>query len=268
MIMPTPIVSGSSRIQVRDSRNVEVVLPRAWTISPFNRPRLVTSVKLIGGDGEFQTKRDSFEPMSFNLSGYVYGDDANELRARVNTVLQHVPYGPWRVYPDGFSGRYVRAHVTSTNEEGMGKLEHARLTLGMTAFEPFFYAPASVDAPAINEVSGVTGQLQTVENSGSYLVRPFIIFTGRAGTSPRPRVDNLTTDQFIELDYTLGNGEVAIIDCERGRASIGGANALNALNAEFYYDPLELQPGNNNLQIGVDGGGDVRIDIEFTPRFL
>ena len=104
--------------------------------------------------------------------------------------------------------------------------------------------------------------------TGTWLSYPNIVITGPL---IRPRIQNLSTDELIDLDYTVESGEVVTIDLSYGNKSvesdihdnITGAVQSTSDLATFHIAPApEVADGANTINVaggGATGTTDVRL---------
>lgn len=92
--------------------------------------------------------------------------------------------------------------------------------------------------------AGGTGGTVSADNVGNFPTRPTITITGPCTT---PRVENVTTGEFISCDLTLASGDTLVIDMEARTVLAGGtASRYNTLvSGSTFWD---LDPGVSSLK--------------------
>lgn len=91
------------------------------------------------------------------------------------------------------------------------------------------------------------------------------------GPASRPRVDNLTTGQFIEVLQDLAAGQVLVINTTFGQKSVTvlpeGTNAMAWINLESEF--WSLVPGTNKVRYSaLSGGENAKVAVRWRPRFV
>ena len=157
-----------------------------------------------------------------------------------------------------------------------------QVTIDLIAFWPYWVSTT----PTIKSLNSFTGGFQepigtpfdfglateteTVVNGGDVPTPAVITFNG---SITNPRLDNLTTGEYISITKTLGSGEQLIITTGPGSPSVryihGGVND----NGFQYIDDdtifFMLQPGNNILDFSASAavGTDAAMTIEYYDQF-
>lgn len=105
-----------------------------------------------------------------------------------------------------------------------------------------------------------------ITNQGDVPTPVSIIFQGPAN---KPRIDNESTGQFIEVNQELFEGDELIINTEFGRkkVEINGESAWNAINIESEFWNLEV--GENDISYTAETGiGTARCLVQWRNRFV
>lgn len=90
-----------------------------------------------------------------------------------------------------------------------------------------------------------TGGLVTAVNSGSYECPPVITFTGPC---LNPRVEQQTTGVTLQFNTQLVSGDVLVVDCWSGSATLNSTvSRLNALAPGSYPSAITVPPGSNTF---------------------
>ena len=144
----------------------------------------------------------------------------------------------------------------------------------MAGVVPMLTAPLSLflNADAAAGAAGLTGAYKvfreriTVVNDGDLDAGLVLTFTAK-GPVTNPRLDNLTTGQFIRVLCTLAQGDVLTVSTVRGRKRV----ELNGVNISQKKDPqssfFQLVRGKNVLRYAADENvtnlDDVRPSCDF-----
>ena len=169
--------------------------------------------------------------------------------------------------------------------------ETQSLAFRLIAYDPVWYSPLeSVEAssaelepwlvlpaafPIMFGVVNVLSETVVVINDGNWISHPTVVFTGPIES---PRVENITTDELLRLDYVVAAGEVVTIDTTPGVKTATnnlGDNLLGYLSSDsdlgtFHLDPSPLTPSGINeiyffgINLGVAG----QARIEWFNRYL
>lgn len=170
--------------------------------------------------------------------------------------------------------------------------------LRFTAFDPVIYDPTEVTVtvettvaeelvfPITFDVPGVVGArvafgrediniTQNVNYVGTWLSYPIIEITGPLDN---PRVDNLTTGEFVELDFNVPAGRVVTIDMRYGFKTVTddlGVNLIGTLTtdsdlATFHIAPNPEAPGGvNEIRFsGNNANANSQMVLRFFTRYF
>jgi len=140
------------------------------------------------------------------------------------------------------------------------------------AFDPIFFEPCYMSAtmtfepfdglifPVAEpiEFNGAGAETDFIVYDGTYKTHPYIVITGPASN---PVIENLTTDQRIELQYIIGTEEVVTIETGLGNFKVRTQDDVDLRGlVTIDTDPLfSLAPaptapgGRNSLSIAVEG---------------
>ena len=139
--------------------------------------------------------------------------------------------------------------------------------------EPWLVFPMAF--PIMFDIADALSEIVEAINSGNWISHPMIIFSG---PMEGPIVENLTTDEKLELIYAIGAGEVVTIDTTPGVKTVtnnSGDNLLGYLSSDsdlgtFHLDPSPLAPlGVNEIYFsGINLGGVGQARIEWYNRYL
>ena len=116
--------------------------------------------------------------------------------------------------------------------------------------------------------------LANMPNQGDVESGLTIIYTAKGGYVVNPKLVNNTTDQIVEVTYTLTDGSTMEICTEMGNQYItikshgNTYNGLRYLTKESDID-MVLYPGINKLDLyATEGMEYLQASTQFTPRFL
>lgn len=89
------------------------------------------------------------------------------------------------------------------------------------------------------------------------------------GTVVNPRMDNLTTGQYIKVNHTMAAGDVLIINTNRGETNItlNGQSVTNKKDRGSRY--FQMEKGDNVLKYGADDGYTyMNVYPRYRPEYL
>jgi len=169
--------------------------------------------------------------------------------------------------------------------------ETQRISLRLIAYDPVWYSPQQIVEisggeiepwlvfpmafPIMFNVADALSEIVNVVNSGNWISHPTVIFQG---PMEGPIVENLTTDEKLELKYAIIAGEIVTINTTPGVKTVtngSGDNLLGYLSSDsdlgtFHLDPSPLAPlGVNEIYFsGINLGGVGQARIEWYNRYL
>lgn len=159
----------------------------------------------------------------------------------------------------------------------------------LRAFEPFFYEktiseqmtewtggfefPFEIPIPDGMEFEQrVVVNQKTIYNDGDVPCPLRITFSGAC---KNPKVTNIGTGEFIEVDREMTANESLIIYTGYGNKSVQVESVDGTVQNAFNYISLDstffqLSPGDNNIKYEVDSstGSGIMVNMEYTPLFL
>jgi len=132
-------------------------------------------------------------------------------------------------------------------------------TLRLIAHDPVFYDPRTyslnmaasggaefpIEFPLEFPLAGLAA---FIDYDGTWLTYPTIVLTG---PMIDPAITNVTTDELLELDYTLASGEVVTFSLQYGSKTIVSSTAgsiIEHLTSDSNLATFHLQPGINEVQ--------------------
>jgi hypothetical protein len=212
---------------------------------------------------------------AWNWVGSNIGDPAAAFRANVDalaaaTTLQTIEL-PLSFRLPRFSGDRrinVRPRRRQLPVDITYALSNGRAILQFAATDPRIYADtlssATISLPTAgggrtynqtyNKTFGATstGGSATCTNAGNFPTRPVITITGpSSGTVDNPRLENVTTGEVLQINYSLAAGSTLVIDFDERTILEGGtASRYYALDSSSRW--WELQPGDNEIRFNAN----------------
>ena len=96
------------------------------------------------------------------------------------------------------------------------------------------------------------------------------VFTVRAkGEVVNPRLVNITTQDYMEFELTLQNGDTLVVDTtgEIPRASIGGKNKISSMTEDSSV--IKMPVGISDLSYSAESGlNSMEVQIDISPLLL
>ncbi len=203
------------------------------------------------------------EPRLINIVGSVAGDSVAELRGNLVKVFNPKLSGALTYTYDGYS--YLLSVQVETpplplsGEKNRGP-KFQRFTISLIAPDPLFYSPAVIHSLtasfAVNNAGDVATPVELmIEASGAAVVKP--------------KITNTDTGEYIELDYTIADGEEVYINTAFGKKEItlvsDDTNLFNKLTSASTM--FSLPVGTSNLTYTLTSGGRAG-ELRFYPRHL
>lgn len=203
--------------------------------------------------GEYYRHKDMIDRTFNPLLGPGVLTYTNDFTSRSITVLPTLPATP--LTRDGY-------HV---------------VTVELTAYDPFFYDPAENALKLGDYRGGLTfpmkfdpsirfaqkGDMANIEIVGDVESPLRAEFRGPA---VKPKLTNVTTGEFIEVDATLAAGDTLWINTAYGnktviihRADGTEENAYNLITVDSSF--MQLQRGQNRLEFTSEGSGDAGTEV-------
>lgn len=112
---------------------------------------------------------------------------------------------------------------------------------------PTSVAGAAFPAPFPISFGASSGGSATITNGGTYDAKPVFQFTGPL---IRPRVTNGSTGDFIQLNLTLGVGDVVTVDTQSKVVRLNGVNRNNTVDIGTTFFSLPSGPTTVQLTSG------------------
>ena len=97
------------------------------------------------------------------------------------------------------------------------------------------------------------GQMATnIDNMGEIDAYPIITITGK---TTNPKITNLTTNEFVELDRTTTSSDVLVIDMRERIITLNGVSIASSRTMDSTW--WKLAPGENKIVLESDSNTDV-----------
>lgn len=209
------------------------------------------------------------------LQGFYIGsscEEADELRLGLMTKL-HIRY-LYPVYITTFSGKhyFVEAYISdiksdiTNNRSGIFQVTLLcpdpiiydggdGLTQDSAWFEQVFYKedPGGFVIEYNVPVAWDAGQMATViQNYGEIDAYPIVTIIGKI---TNPKITNLTTNEFVELDRTTSAGDVLVIDMRERIITLNGVSIASSRTIDSTW--WKLTAGDNKIVLESDSSSDV-----------
>lgn len=213
----------------------------------FSHPDRVTQIeKLPRLDGAVQLS-DSWGAHKIKMSGYVKGDDRDDLAAQVASFKRSLARPLQRLVIDTLDDRGYYYVATCTNlsiaEEGGKTYKHVEWDAEFTCADPFRYDAAETVETGITLIDTST---MTITNDGDVQADPvYTITTGNAVTPITVTLTNKTTGARITPQVTILNSDRLVIDAPRLRVT------KNGIEVDFAGSFPRLAVGGNQLAVAI-----------------
>jgi len=118
----------------------------------------------------------------------------------------------------------------------------------------FFNAPFSVWSGGVALSYRLFNQELVLNNDGHAETGAYITFVAQRGTVTNPKIENLTTGEFVEVETEMAEGDILTVNTNQGqtRVELNGVNVSNLKNRDSRYFDLEL--GENVLKYSAENG--------------
>ena len=163
------------------------------------------------------------------------------------------------------------------SEDAVGKTQKA--SISFRAPDPYWQSVTESEAEIVTWIGGLTFPLVfpisfaqagakkiNVINGGDVETPVRVEITGPA---TNPRITNVTTGEFIQVDHNLGAGEVLTVTTDFGnkRVEIEGENKFHYINQETTF--FSLQAGDNIIEYTSEDVSDTaKVKISYCTRYL
>lgn len=238
-------------------------------------PIRTASGNYSGRDGGYVSQQ-FYASREIVLEGSVYEADkiGNEpLLGDLRNALRIREELPLYLIMDSGETYFTKVYVTDINQDFTDKIEQ-RFQISLIAPDIYFYK-TNPDDP---EYGWETTEIETIEGGGyifPYVLpvdwqpsaQPTIVNNPTANFLPmqivlegkytNPRINNLTTGQFIQINATTTAGDVIVIDTGERTVTLNGGSILPAKSGDW----LQLQPGDNTFDIVTDSGTDDHVGV-------
>lgn len=159
----------------------------------------------------------------------------------------------------------------------------------IAGYQPMFHFPIILREdlhnevpPALQKQRGVIfgkknkdTKVAIISNSGDVEVGMEIIIIATGGTVENPKIINISTGEFFEINKTMVNGEVIRINTELGKKGvIGSIDGGETFTNYFMYKSLDstwlvCRKGANSFEYeAVSGEDNLQIDVKYTSAYM
>lgn len=129
--------------------------------------------------------------------------------------------------------------------------------------DPFFFDPTQNSEP--KSFTGAVAADIAIENTGHIGAWPYITLNGPLTD---PKVQLVTTNEHVELDYAIGGGDHVDIDCEAGTVLENDTTDLIALGKLTKTSVLfDLPRGSHTIRLTC-ASGTTAMTFKWSSRFL
>ena len=255
------------------------------TIGGSSRFKLVPTINGLGkapirtGSGQFGGRDGGYVSSqyygmrSITIPGYYLGedcDDAEALRAQLNAIpiRKLLP-----IYVKTFTGHvyFTEGYINDLKNDIEASTEGA-FQIQLVCPDPYFYdagdgtdpdsgwieqeiykpGGGGYPTPYTLPVVWAAGQTPAqVDNTGDIYVYPQLVLNG---VYTNPRITNVTTGAFIELNVTTAPGQEIIIDMKNRTITLDGGSVASYRTDDSSW--WTLQPGVNVVLLDSDSGSD------------
>lgn len=242
-------------------------------ITGLGKPGIRMGSGLFGGRDGGYVSSQYYDMRIVNIPGHYLGDTCNqaqELRAALNAIpiRKMLP-----VYVTTFTGQkyYLEAYINDLKNDIEAETD-GEFNIQLVAPDPYLYDagdgtdPSSgwieqefykvggggYPTPYTLPVTWAPGQTPAqIDNDGDIYIYPQIILTG---VYTNPRITNVTTGAFIELNVTTAPGQVIVIDMKNRTITLDGGSVASYRTDDSTW--WALLPGANIVLLDSDSGGD------------
>ncbi len=163
---------------------------------------------------------------------------------------------------------FTKVHVVNINQDFTDKIEQ-QFEISLVAPDIYFYKVSPDDPdygwnttdiekiegggyefPYILPVEWQPSAQPTIVNNPTDNIMPIQIIL--EGKYTNPRVTNLTTGQYVEINATTTTGDVIVIDTGERTATLNGGSILPAKSGDW----IQIQPGDNSFDLMTGSGTD------------
>lgn len=209
------------------------------------------------------------------LQGFYIGRDcveADQLRLDLMTKL-HIRY-LYPVFITTFSGKhyFVEGYISDIKSDITNSLS-GEFQISILCPDPIIYDGgdgSSVDSAWFEQmfykeepggfvikyqapIEWVAGQMATnIDNLGEVGAFPIIIIKGKV---TNPKITNLTTNKFVELDRVTSSGDELVIDMRKRIITLNGVSIASSRTIDSSW--WKLAAGNNKIVLETDSNTDV-----------
>lgn len=273
------IDASGNEIALSDSPNIEVV------VGPTGR--FMPPVDLIEQQVPFQAgtrlKQAYVKSRDIDLPLEIMGISTSDLRSQIRNLLTMFnPLsgdGQLKIIAEDGSQRLINCRYSSGLEIQESGMSWQRVTVVLKAFDPYWYDPNPVvqtytaGTPAtffpilpMRLTSSTVFADTTINNTGDVESWPTWVISGPGDTI---YIRNLTTGEFININYTLGGGETITIDTRLGKKTVtlnDGTNLYPNMSSDSSL--WALQAGNNQIRIEMQNSKSVSsVQLSYQNRY-
>lgn len=185
--------------------------------------------------GPERTNLNIIEPLSLDLT------DFDNSTYTMDVVVAGLSFAREKMHFD----RYQLDLIATDWRVFSGGAEHSNSIV--PSIPGYFSIPFSIPF----SFAGGTDNRENINNAGNVNAPLTISVTGIA---TNPRITNYTTDNYIEINYTLGALDTLLIDMGAKTVTINGSSAMTHLVTGSTF--WELESGNNLIGISTGVGGE------------
>jgi hypothetical protein len=251
------------------------------------------SISLARQDGAIDSER-FFGPRLITVTGRIIADSRSALFDLERELKQKVAYPKYDVGSTGsliyqeesedFTrlinckpvGNYRRPEVLGSANKRIWEFQFS-----LIAEDPYIYRNSlkTVDLYLLSSTGGliiptlvpflidanIAGGTYLVNNSGNIETVPTVTFYG---PGKNPKIHNLTTNKFIQLNYEFLSGDVVVIDMKNKTITLNGSsNLFNYQNIESEF--WTLIPGDNQIKFSAElNDPNSRVRLEYRDAFI
>lgn len=242
-------------------------------ISGLGKPGIRMGSGQFGGRDGGYVSSQFYDMRIINIPGHYLGDDCDDAQA-LRSQLNAIPIRKLLpIFVTTFTGQiyFLEAYINDLKNDIEADTDGA-FNIQLVAPDPYLYNAGDGSDPdsgyieqEIYKVGGggyptpytLPVQWQAgntpaqVDNTGDIYIAPQIVLTG---VYTNPRITNVTTGAFIELNVTTAPGQVIIIDMKKRTITLdGGSVAAYRTDDSTWW---QLQPGINVVMLDSDSSSD------------
>lgn len=248
------------------------------TITGLGKPGIRMGSGQFGGRDGGYVSSQYYDMRIVNIPGHYLGDDCDDaeaLRAQLNAIpiRKLLP-----IFITTFTGQkwFTEGYINDLKNEIEAATDGA-FNIQLVCPDPYLYdagdgtdpnsgyieqefykiGGGGYTTPYSLPVTWTPGQTPAqVENTGDIYIYPQLVLNG---AYTNPRITNVTTGAFIELNVTTAPGQEIIIDMKKRTITLDGGSvaAYRTDDSSWWF----LQPGVNVILLNSDSGSDEETGI-------